>query len=881
MTIDAFRYPLKNFGLHIDFLRLRCGAEERFQQGMAQLKATANEKSPNERPHVFIAFAEWDAVVILPCQRLYPAGLNQLYSMPEVATSISGNAGYFSYLWEHPINEGLNEKLARFESGGVGALISLRFEDWMHNKFGLGAELLISDALHERLRMEENDGLEAVVAHTLGWNDVAVLLHASKNEQRLTEFLSWLRIFTLEGLRSLDGCQVTTDEKKLPIFAASYTHLIGSYDQYASGTLSLGGLRDEIVAAKLLVRVPASFEPDIRRCIASNLPDPPPEGKLLEAMPSEMGHYSFSANITDLAKNSVGAAAALALVRKTRDAIGHLGVGTGGSYAETSTIFTFIERQQGIDNLVKPAMPADIQTTIDEIALVLKSFPHDLEIKGASPMTIHRFATVLVTLIDHLSDPVRSSSVRHAANFFRTLPERIGILGKDAIDDLCHVCESAMGQAIDGVAQFQHDANSIGLSGRGGYSRLITAIEMFTRDIFVTLNITHEEPPVIEEPPLITFGLRTGTPGSLDRFQIDLPFRVVFTPSDWYILLHEVGHLCWIESFGWMTESLATYDALSRENMTNRPDLGDPKVWETVDKKTRAEFLSTRSIVRELFPSLLVYRLACGDVPKLFDRISMHHVLREVGKNDGTRSMLIAVVLHCLLKATGEREVDEMPSDEGKIARPISWWKDWAAWRDRLRSVEPEQREAELRAMAQDAIDGISGVLVDFSEEFSETAINDKQKILNSDPFLDAVIVALTSVIHVLALSGEQFSVEGSAGAVLFRHVQLAIEEAIKVQEDHGEWRDDFGHWLQAGEVFALIPPAHVWLWLLLQQADRTRRPRSSAEFMVSQLSIVLSMWHRAVTGRPSGGEAMNRLDHVLKPLDIIVPLPRKQGRGD
>ena len=133
----------------------------------------------------------------------------------------------------------------------------------------------------------------------------------------------------------------------------------------------------------------------------------------------------------------------------------------------------------------------------------------------------------------------------------------------------------------------------IGLSGRGGYTRLIGAIEMFTRDLFVGLAIR-------AEPPLITFGLRTGTPGSLDRFQIDVPFRVVFTPSDWYILLHEVGHLCWVESFGWMTESLATYEALSREIASNRPDLAanDP---EKLDKTVRTEFLSTRSIVRELF----------------------------------------------------------------------------------------------------------------------------------------------------------------------------------------------------------------------------------------------------------------------------------------
>jgi hypothetical protein len=860
MNIDVFRHPLKKVGLHIDFLRLRCGADEGFQRGIDKLRAS------DEKPHVFIAFAEWDAVVIMPCERLYPPGLNRLYSTPDVAMSISGNAGYFSYLWEHPINDGLNEKLARFEAGGVGALISLRFEDWLHNKLGLAAELLISDALMNRLRLGENAGIDAAVAHTLGWNDVAILLHASQNEQRLTDLLSWLRILTLDDLLPGAVPGVEDAERKLPVFAASYTHLIGSYDHYAAGTLSLGRLCEEIVAAKLLVRVPASFEPEIRKFIGLSLPEVERGAKLLEAMPSEMGHYSFSANITALAKEK-GAAAALDLIRRTRQEIGQLGVGKGGSYAETTTIFTFVERQEGIENLVKPSMSDDIKQQIADIAAVLEDLPRDMAIKNASPMTVHRFASVLVTLIDHLSDPVRSSSVRHAATFFRTLPDRIGSLGRDAIDDLCHVCEAAIGQAIDGVAQFQHDANSIGLSGRGGYSRLITAIEMFARDVFVALHVK-------EEPPLITFGLRTGTPGSLDRFQIDLPFRVVFTPSDWYILLHEVGHHCWIESFGWMTESVAAYDALSREIMLNRPGPDDPAKWEKIDKTSRAEFLSARSIVRELFPNLLVYRLACGDDLKRFDRLSMYHVLRLAGKSDGTRSMLIAVVLHCLLEAVGS---DKRPSEDTPaigIERAISWWSDWGKWRDRIRAMSQEDREVALRGMAQNAIDSVSETLEELAVDSSEGGINDKQKILNSDAFLDAVAGALISVIEVLALSGQQFAIEESAGAKLFHDVQGAIETAIDDQENHADWSGQFGPLLAEGEVFAFIPPAHVWLWLLLED-DELLRPRSSPEFMVSQLSIVLSMWHRAVTGRPSGGEAMSRLDNVLKPLGFIQTLPR------
>ena len=42
-----------------------------------------------------------------------------------------------------------------------------------------------------------------------------------------------------------------------------------------------------------------------------------------------------------------------------------MGIGKGGSYAETSTIFTFVERQEGIDKLVKPSMSDDIMKRVE------------------------------------------------------------------------------------------------------------------------------------------------------------------------------------------------------------------------------------------------------------------------------------------------------------------------------------------------------------------------------------------------------------------------------------------------------------------------------------------------------------------------------------
>jgi hypothetical protein len=852
MNVLTFKYPLKKIGLHIDFLRLKCGADETFLKGMQGLAG---------QPHAFIAFAEWDAVVVLPCERLYPPSLNDFYGEPAIATSIAGNAGYFSYLWEHPINDGVVEKLDRFSAAGVGTLISLRFEDWVRNKLGLAAELLICDGVHELLKDPTNDGISAIVAHTLGWNDVAILMHASRNEHRLTDLLSKIRILTLSDILAARHPSISEDESTLPIFAASYTHLIGSYKDYHAGTLSLGGLCEEIIAVKLLVRVPATLETEIRLRIDPKLPRAPderPDMTPLERMPSEMGHYSFSANVSALAQAG-GAMEVMKLVRETRAAIGEL---DGGTYSETSTIFTFEEKQEGIGRLRKAPIVADLQEEISAIAHVLKNLPNDLAIRGASTMTIHRFSTLIITLLDHLSDPVRSSAVRHAAAFVSSIPDRIGSLSREEIDDLCHVCEAAVGQAIDGIAQFQHDANSIGLSGRGGYNRLIVALEMFTRDLFVGLRIGKQ---MSLTPPLITFGLRTGTPGSLARFQIDIPFRVVFTPSDWYILVHEIGHLVWLESFGWMSETIATWEALSREIFENRtPDRNTPE-WEKIDKTIRAEFLSTRSIVRELFPNLLVFRLACGDDLKRFDELSLHHVLRESAHSEGTRSLMVAVVLHVLLDVITSRPDDVAAVSPGELARAKAWWLGWQEWRNRLKALSDEARRDVLRAPAQEAIDSVSRVLVTFAQQRTAgMGAHDKQKILGSTAFREAVVDALTAVIDVLALSGSQFTIDDSPGARLFQDVQNAIEKAVGLQLWYEPVSSVFASALAEGQVFAFIPPGHVWLWLLLDAEDRLR-PRSSSTFMVSQLSVVLSMWHRSVTARPTG-----KPEHALKQCAVI-----------
>lgn len=205
-----------------------------------------------------------------------------------------------------------------------------------------------------------------------------------------------------------------------------------------------------------------------------------------------------------------------------------------------------------------PTPDAQIGMDIERVRDLLKEVPKRLAGKGVSPMTIHRFNSVLVTLLDNLADPVRSSVVRHLTRFMVSTPGLIAELEREEIDDLCHVCEYAVTQATDGIAQFQHDAASLGLTGRGGYSRLIIAMETYMRDLFLLLGIK-------EIVPLLTFGLRTGGRGSTGRFQTDVSFDTVFVPSRWYVLVHEAGHSAWMSSFGWLGESLATYEALEKD----------------------------------------------------------------------------------------------------------------------------------------------------------------------------------------------------------------------------------------------------------------------------------------------------------------------------
>jgi hypothetical protein len=850
----VFRNRLLPTALHLDFVRVRCGFERSFLDGIQRLRGRSG------RPHAFAVFSEWDALVALPCESLYPESLTSLYSEPGVVSSISGTAGYFAYLWEHEVNVGdrhdLDDRIGRMTSIGVGVIMSLRYDDLTRRELGLGGDLLFCDYLLRELRKPANAGINALVAHTLGWNDVTLLLHTDNEEQRLLDLLSSIRLLTLEAMigPGLSKAKSLEPLAGNSVFAASYSHLVGGYAGFMSGRMDLGRIAQEIHSANFLVRVLPAAEMEVRKTI-SDVCAKFGIWRTFAQMPSEMGHYSFSLDVTDLAKSGRGGRNLLTLMRTVRRSIGKIAGAANDSYAETSTHLRFGDAGQPAAT-PSPRQKSDpeLEGEIKKVRGLLDELPRKLKIAGVSPMTAHRFNSVVTTLLDNLADPVRSSVVRHITRFMLTTPRRITELNhdRDGIDELCHVCEYALAQATDGIAQFQHDAASLGLSGRGGYSRLILAMETYLRDLFALLGVQ-------EVVPLLTFGLKTGS-GSTGRFQTDVAFRVVFVPTNWYVLLHEAGHRCWVSSFGWVGESVKTYTAMEQWiGATARTPY-------TRAAHARAEFIRTRDIVRELFPNYLVYRVSCGGDIRLFDKISLKHILagRSAG---GTPQLMIAVLLHCLLHMTDE-------------AAGGDWWSGW----EKRRNENHEQT-------VQDAIDSLDEAMKDYidvsvrlakekrevreHERTKQNRIIDKQRILKTDMFHEQALSALLSVIEVLTLSSGEFSAgkrkKNDTHVRQFAEFQARLRAAGTYLGQYDSWlRNGFGEWLASGEVLALAPPAWVWSKLLLDVRDQIRA-KPPGRFMVSQIGVILSLWHRAVTHRPPAS-SKRQLNEVLRPLGLVEP---------
>jgi len=917
--LRALQHRLSGDAVHIDFLRLRCGSEKTFLRGVHEVL-----KSEMADPiHPFIAFSEWDALIVVPCTQLYPPTLTDIYSNPDVAASVSGTSGYYAYLWEHDVNKYWQETLTVATESGPSILMSLRFADSFRQDIGLGAEILFCNRLAKIL--QRFSGVRAVVAHSLGWNDVMLLVHATDNPAKLIDLLKKVRLMTLADCIGGQTNMPFSQPLNGPIFAASYSHLLGGLNAYANNKLSFGTLSRKIESARLLIRVAPPHEQNVRAFMLETMSK--------TAVDSEMGHYSISIDMSDIAKQQ-GGETAIKFIAESRAFIGQLGDrGLPDSYAETTSIFRFVEK--GLTTL-KPQHHANagIKEDIRKVEELLQSVPHLLRQRGASSMTSHRFVSILTTMLDHLFDPVRSSVVRHLSGFAATIPNRIRELNLDGIDDLCHVLEYAVAQATDGIAQFQHDANALGLSGRGGYSRLIAAVEWYMRSALVALGM-------YTELPLITFGLRTGNAGSTGRYQIDIPFNVLFVPSRWHIILHEIGHLAWLHAFGWMMESLAIYTAMEAEirveierEIKSGTKLRDA-LRETSDEQVQVEFLRTREIVRELFPNYLVFALPCAGNIEEYDELVLRPMVTASHSSSLSRELLVRVVTHCLLEIMQDaldREAtsrfDRRDEDFANAAalkddlkreaaehsaarkaateRAATWWRIWGGI---LR--EPDE---EATARVDDAVASIDATLlrIDLESRRLDKRRRSRREhdsapsarlqpnlaatmhILHSDTFMSAVREALHSVVTVLSLRGKLFQRLGGDDlapeqfGVLLDQIDAARH--VETDPDYDLWVGrPFAEWLHSGEVLTRHREAFDWSRLLLGSRDHLLQGDRSA-FMRAQLSVLLSMWHDATT---EDHRTYEELDDILLKLGVvremeptIVPIrrgaaPRERRRNN
>jgi len=841
-SLQFLQYPLAEEAVHIDFLRLRCGTEKTFQQGILDVQSRREEPV-----HTFIAFSEWDAVIVVPSTELYPRMLTDIYARREVASSVSSTSGYFAYLWDHPVNKDWKNQLSHFERSGPSVLTSFRIAEWFRRDVGLGAELLFCNRL-QKLLTDQYPGIGAVVAHSLGWNDVILLTHADDHEERLTALLSDVRLTTLtdcvgDSMAASGGFSASPDSQ---IFAASYTHLLGGLDGYLKRTLTLGGLASQIESARILVRVAPPHEREMR-----NFMDDQRKKAAVSFVPSEMGHYSLSMEITKFTESDEGKPA-LAFIADAREELGKLRGTEPDSYAETTTIFRFKEPPK--DRPVPPPIPTPDQIAheIEAVERVMGELPHLLEQLGASTMTSHRFVSVLVTLLDHLSDPVRSSVVRHLSRFTKTIPDLVRQLDPNGIDDLCHVLEYAVGQAIDGIAQFQHDANALGLSGRGGYSRLIVTVEWYIHSTFARLGI----PAPL---PLITFGLRSGNAGSLLRYQIDIPFSVLFVPGRWHNLLHEVGHLAWQHAFGWMMESLAIYQSMEQEikvevqrgYLKNGRPLTEAEAEDKAREYVHVEFLRTREILRELFPSYLIFALPCGGNSNEMDELMVRRMMSMGHPSSVTRELLLAVVSHCLLEimhgALQEGGAADPKKPMTESQRASAWWSIWES----LKGENQIERVRDAILSIGDAAKRVAHEGTGAEEHRTKQGAAKKKQILESKSFEKAATEALHSTIQVLSLRARHFQdPESHLPPAWFGRLLTKIAR-MQNEQFHNAYHDWIGRrftsWVQAGEIFPKHRDAFVWSRLLL--ASRAAMISGGRKtFMRSQLSVLLSMWHDAIT---------------------------------
>jgi hypothetical protein len=156
--------------------------------------------------------------------------------------------------------------------------------------------------------------------------------------------------------------------------------------------------------------------------------------------------------------------------------------------------------------------------------------------------------------------------------------------------------------------------------------------------------------------------------------------------------------------------------------------------------------------------------------------------------------------------------------------------------------------------------------------EHLKAIIPNKRTLLVSQPFFQSVTESVQSVLMVLQLIARSLISDKSLGKHVFADFETAIDKLIKDHLDiyQGWPQQGFADWIARGEVLAVSPGAHIWAKLLLESRTELRHSQDKSTFMVSQLSALLSVWHRAVT---SVGSEMEKDKGAVRALDRLFPL--------
>jgi hypothetical protein len=863
MATYRLRNKLLNRALHIDYLRLRCGEEDHFAAAFYERRSDPEALAAT----AFIALSEWDVAVLIPTPELYPEALTSIYSQEALSSCISGSAGYFNYLWDHPVNALWEDTLRTAETNFVTMLIAVRFTEWFRHELGLGAELLFCDFVDE-LALQYR-GTTIFVAHSLGWNDATVFLTAAPgHEADLLSAAVRVKLATLADclVRTPEGKVVFNDEQQgSGVVAASYSHLLGQLAAYASNTLSLGTLSDAVASANVLVRVSPPDEEPVRRQLAALAGFP------VKNVHGELGHYSLSADLTPFFSTD-GANKGLRIVKELRQFIGDLAKSAGASFPETTTTLTLHEETPARP-VTHTAASAHVNETASAISAIHRIVPAQLA-GHASQMTIHRLSSVMTTLLAHLRDPVRAAVVGHLCRFLRTqAPRLLPALDKDSEEDFCHVLEFALSQATDGLSQFQHDAFALGLTGRGGYSRLIQTVEQWLIDLLSLLGISNL--------PLVTFGMQSGTDGTTSRYRIDLPFNVLFVPFRWHMLFHEVGHFCWTQIFGWRLDSFAIWSEFTGR-VTTLPLRG---------ADARAEFLRLRAIIREYFPNYLTFNLVSKGDFSHFDAIAVRNIIRTTRSAPRTRDLMMHVVVRTLLMQGdlfSERLRNEgilpsqdiaSPEDLSNDAYHVIGWRWWELWTELADLVNhPDvsttqfvQLVSETIVSTVQQIEAIAGES-DRAQEVASAVL----PIVEDQAFVEAATTAVISGIALMGALGRDLhgrnAVENGVPLTEYGSLLFVVErERDFIDASVAEHEPDFAVSLAEGTVYPVAPAAYAFSRLLID-ARPIIRTHPSGAFMRSQIAAILSLWHRSVTSTPNGVEDLiKRLEKHLIPMRLVV----------